>query len=46
LDYALLQTAGIEPGDPLLLDIKTYADFPKNEKWIRAALERVLKSAN
>jgi hypothetical protein len=42
-DYAILQSAGIEPGDPLLGDLKTYADFPKDEVWIRKALEKVLK---
>ncbi len=42
-DYAVLQTAAIKPTDPLLADIKTYADFPKNETWHRAALEAILK---
>lgn len=42
-DYAILQTAGISPDDPMLADLKTYADFPKDEKWIRAALEQVMK---
>ena len=43
-DYAILQTAGIEPDDPLLADLKTYADFPKSEEWHRNALERVLRA--
>jgi hypothetical protein len=42
-DYAILQTAGIQPEDPLLSDIKSYANFPKNEEWIRQTLERVLR---
>ena len=43
-DYAMLQSAGIRPDDPLLADLKTYADFPKNEEWLRKALEVVLRS--
>ena len=44
-DYAILQTAGIKPDDPLLGAIRTYADFPKQEAWINQALERILKPA-
>ena len=43
-DYALLQTAGIDPGDALLSPMKTYADFPKTEEWIREARRRILTS--
>ena len=43
-DYAVLQTAGIEPGNPLLGEIKSYADFPKNEDWIREAIDQILKA--
>ena len=32
-DYALLQSANIKPDDPLLAEIKGYADFPKTEEW-------------
>jgi hypothetical protein len=42
-DYAILQTAGIPPTDPMLREIKTYADFPKSEKWIQETLTRLLK---
>ncbi len=42
-DYAILQTAGIRPSDPMLAELKSYADFPKDEKWIDAARERILK---
>ena len=42
-DYAILQTAGIKPGDALLSGIHTYADFPKTEAWIETALRRILK---
>ncbi len=42
-DYAVLQTAGIAPGDPLLSEIKSYADFPKTEDWIRGAVDKVLR---
>lgn len=41
-DYAVLQTAGIKPSDPMLADIKTYADFPKNEKWIEDSVRKLL----
>jgi hypothetical protein len=41
-DYAILQTAGIEPNDPMLANIKTYADFPKNEEWIDQTLRKIL----
>jgi len=42
-DYALLQTAKIRPEDPLLAEIKSYADFPKSEEWLRRSLERILR---
>ena len=42
-DYAMLQTIGIKEDDPLLSEIKTYADFPKNEEWIKNTLENLLK---
>jgi hypothetical protein len=42
-DYAILQTAGIDPMDPMLADIKSYADFPKNEAWIDQTLRQILK---
>jgi Glycoside hydrolase 123, catalytic domain len=42
-DYAILQTAGIKPDDALFSDIKSYADFPKNEEWIQNALAKILK---
>jgi len=41
-DYAILQTAGIEPGDPMLADIKDYADFPRTQEWIHEALRTIL----
>ncbi len=44
-DYALLQSARIKPGDPLLAPLKSYADFPKTEAWIRLARERLLKGS-
>ena len=43
-DYALLQTAGIKPDDALLAPLKSYADFPKDEAWLRHALEAVLNA--
>lgn len=43
-DYAILQTAGVRPDDPMLAAIEDYRKFPKSEAWIRSAIERVLKS--
>jgi hypothetical protein len=42
-DYAILQTAGIDPDDPLLAEIKSYKDFPRDGDWIRRATEKVLR---
>ena len=41
-DYALLQSAGIDPDDAMLAELKTYEVFPKSEEWINAALAKVL----
>lgn len=41
-DYAILQTAGIKPDDPMLSAIKDYADFPKSQSWIDRALKTIL----
>ena len=41
-DYALLQTLGVKPDDPILKDIHTYADFPKTASWITAAIDQLL----
>jgi len=41
-DYAILQTAGIDPDDPRLAAIRDYNDFPKNEGWITELRESVL----
>jgi len=41
-DYAILQTAGIRPDDPLLSDITSYKDFPKDEDWIKDTTRKVL----
>ncbi len=41
-DYALLQTAGVDPDDELLADIKDYADFPREESWLRDRRRRLL----
>ena len=43
-DYVILQTAGVKPQDALLTDIKSYANFPKNEEWLRRTLEKALKT--
>jgi hypothetical protein len=41
-DYAILQTAGMDPDDPLLTELKSYSDFPKNQEWIDKTLRHVL----
>ena len=41
-DLALLRTAGIDPDDPLLGDLKDYNDFPRTEEWIVLARRRIL----
>ncbi len=41
-DYALLQSAGISPDDPLLAELKSYETFPKSEKWLTEALTHIL----
>lgn len=33
-DYALLQTVGVDPDDPMLAEIQDYAEFPRDEAWI------------
>jgi hypothetical protein len=33
-DFALLQTSGIEPHDPMLSDVGAFDDFPFGERWI------------
>ena len=44
-DYALLQSAGISPDDPLLVPLHDYADFPKSEAWLTNAIGQVLARA-
>jgi hypothetical protein len=41
-EYALLQTAGLDPDDPLLASIRDYRDFPKQEGWIRSARRELI----
>lgn len=42
-DLALLQTAGIDPGDAILSEIRDYNDFPWTEEWIQSARSRILE---
>ena len=42
-DYAILQSAGTDPDDPLLAPLRSYEDFPKTAEWISQALKQVLK---
>jgi len=41
-DYALLQTVGVDPGSPMLRRLRGFDDFPKDERWLRAARKRLL----
>jgi len=43
-DYAILQSAGIKPSNPMLDDLKSYAEFPKNSAWLDRTLKQILKS--
>lgn len=42
-DYALLQSAGIDPNDPILSSIKDYKTFPKTINWLKETREKVLE---
>jgi hypothetical protein len=41
-DYAMLQSAGVDPEDPLLAELKSYEVFPKLEAWLDASIADVL----
>lgn len=41
-DYALIQTLGVSPDDPLLAPIRGYDEFPKTAEWILATREQLL----
>lgn len=41
-DYAMLQSAGVDPEDPMLAELKSYEIFPKQEAWIAASTVNVL----
>jgi hypothetical protein len=41
-DYALLQSAGIKPEDPLLGSLKDYQTFPKTEDWLGETRRKIL----
>jgi hypothetical protein len=43
-DYAILQTVDMDPDDPVLAELKSYSDFPKNQEWIDKTLRRVLQA--
>ncbi|WP_018628640.1 DUF4091 domain-containing protein [Niabella aurantiaca] len=44
-DYAILQSAGIQPEDPMLAALHTYEDFPRSEQWINETLKKILEKA-
>lgn len=41
-DYAMLQTAGIKLGSPILSDLKFYKDFPRQEEWVEKKVQQIL----
>ena len=41
-DYAMLQSAGVDPDDPLFAEIKSYELFPKQESWLQATTAAIL----
>ncbi len=41
-DYALLQSAGIAPDDPLLAEIHDFAEFPRDPHWLTETRGKVL----
>ncbi len=43
-DLALLRSAGIDPDDEMLSDIRDYNDFPKTEEWIAQKRARILET--
>ncbi|HWR13571.1 MAG TPA: glycoside hydrolase domain-containing protein [Terriglobales bacterium] len=44
-DYAILQTAGVSPSSPMLTEIKSYQEFPKNEAWIDKTVATLLANS-
>jgi hypothetical protein len=34
----------MDPDDPVLAELKSYSDFPKNQEWIDNTLRRVLQA--
>ena len=38
----MLQSAGVDPEDPLLAELKSYEVFPKQEAWLDASIADVL----
>ncbi|MHB1461102.1 MAG: DUF4091 domain-containing protein [Armatimonadota bacterium] len=42
-DYALLETAGVQPDDPMFDEIKGYAEFPFSEKWIAKTRRKIIE---
>jgi len=42
-DYALLQSAGVDPDDPMLAEIEDYAEFPREETWLGGRRKELLE---
>jgi hypothetical protein len=42
-DYALLQSAGVDPDDTMLAEIEDYAEFPREETWLGERRKRSLQ---
>lgn len=41
-DYALLQAAGVKPGDPLFQGLDSYCGFPWSEEWVGETVSKIL----
>jgi hypothetical protein len=44
-DYAMLQTAGINPDSAMLSDIKSYKDFPRQQEWVERRVKEILNGS-
>ena len=44
-DYRLLQTLGLSREDPLLAPVASFAEFPKDEGWLRETRRQLLSRA-
>ena len=41
-EYALLQTLGVDPDDPLLSEMQDFENFPRDPDWIPSVVKGLL----